>query len=380
MLEKRINRHANDSCFQHQASSTSHSQEPAGHSQVDTSDSDNSDPSNSDSEQCDEDSDQSDDDSDQSNNNSDQSNNSSDQSDNNYDFNPEVYFNDLPPPQTYTIHLHLRSGEPLTQCRLIADLPDPEPWLHAQDDTYGMLYEIVRARALLNPDYTWRDDSSIYVQPNHHTPQKNFREIREDNFESVLEDAWRAEGRRLTILADIEVHLYAFVQPKERRNNVARRNVAGPNGLHRATKARTAAGIRKITSSVQNGIIPRVGPITMRHWGRHMARRPETVEDDVPLMDMPQNNTFRQTQHLDRELDDIRQRRLEDRAFYNEEYRALRFKIDGQVVELQVELRSLREALNLPDIDLHGLDDQYSGDDIPMLENDMEDEDHADLE
>ncbi|OAQ24333.1 hypothetical protein K457DRAFT_1823894 [Linnemannia elongata AG-77] len=127
---------------------------------VDTSDSDNSDPSNSDSEQCDEDSDQSDDD-------SDQSNNSSDQSDNNYDFNPEVYFNDLPPPQTYTIHLHLRSGEPLTQCRLIADLPDPEPWLHAQDDTYGMLYEIVRARALLNPDYTWRDDSSIYVQPNH---------------------------------------------------------------------------------------------------------------------------------------------------------------------------------------------------------------------
>lgn len=97
-------------------------------------------------------------------------------------------------------------------------------------------------------------------------------------------------------------------------------------------------------------------------------------------MDMPQNNTFRQTQHLDQELDDLRQRRLQDRDLYNEEYRTLRFKIDGQVVELQVELRSLREAINLPDMDLHGLDDHYSDDDIPMPENDMEDVDHAGLE
>ncbi|KAG0279964.1 hypothetical protein BGZ96_001757 [Linnemannia gamsii] len=67
-----------------------------------------------------------------------------------------------------------------------------------------MLYETVRARALLNPDYTWPDDSTIYIQPTHNTPQKFFREVREDNFEIVLENAWRAEGRRLTKLAEVE--------------------------------------------------------------------------------------------------------------------------------------------------------------------------------
>lgn len=275
------------------------------------------------------------------------------------DFGPEVYFNDLP------LHRHTwficTFGQAI-RLPNVTLLPISLILSHGSmhKTVLTACFEIVHARSQLNPDYTWYDYSNIYFQPTHNAPQKYFREIREDSFEIVLEDIWRAEGRCLRTLADVEVHLYVFVQPKQpktHRSNLPRRNVDGPHGHHRATKAPTTAGMRENTSSVQNGIIPRAKPITMRHRSRHSARRLDMVEDGVSLMDMPQTNTFRQIQHLDQELDDLRQRILRDRNFYNEEYWALRFRIDGQVVELQVELRSLREALNLPDIDLHGQDD-----------------------
>src|SRR5690348_9196762 len=68
----------------------------------------------------------------------------------NYD--PDNYHNDLPAPDSYTIQLHLRSGEPYTHRRTITSLPDPRPFQHTLEDSFGMLHEIVLARAQKNSD------------------------------------------------------------------------------------------------------------------------------------------------------------------------------------------------------------------------------------
>lgn len=112
-----------------------------------------------------------------------------------------------------------------------------------------------------------------------------------------------------------------------------------------------------------------------------MARRPETLEEGHRV-EIPVTNVFRQAEHLDRALHDLRARRAEEREFAEEEYCLLRFRISGQTVELEVERRSLREALNLPDMDLNGMEDfrDDNDSDDSVSGSDVEDIDHMDLE
>ncbi|KAF8930132.1 hypothetical protein EDD21DRAFT_358619 [Dissophora ornata] len=100
------------------------------------------------------------------------------------------------------------------------------------------------------------------------------------------------------------------------------------------------------------------------------------LEEDVNL-EVPRNNTFRQTQHLDAQVEeDLNRRRQEVADVAQQEYGTLRFKIDGNVVPLQVEIRSLKEILNLPNIDLNGVVNSER-EAVPQPEEDMEGEDHA---
>lgn len=85
---------------------------------------------------------------------------------------------------------------------------------------------------------------------------------------------------------------------------------------------------------------------------------------------------------MDRELHDLRARRAEDQEFAEEEYCLLQFRISGQTVQLEVERRSLREALNLPDMDLNGMEDFRNDNDSDdsVSGSDVKDIDHMDLE
>ncbi|KAK3838959.1 MAG: hypothetical protein J3R72DRAFT_511922 [Linnemannia gamsii] len=314
-----------------------------------------------------------------------QSNSSQEQSDEQSDNdNPDTYRSYLLAPESYTIQLHLRSGEPYTRCRSITNLPDPRPFLHTIDDSYGMLHEIVRARTQKNPDYLWQEDSGIYLQPSHNAPQKNFKEIDDSNYEVLLEDAWRMEGRRLGELSSIIIHVYVYLQPTPKPGRVRVNTTAKSlpkNGLQRATKSRTVRALGRIRQEERAGRLRTVGHFTSAHLVRHMARRPETLEDDHPV-EIPDTNIFRQTNHLDRELDDLRARRAQEQDFAEKEFAQIRIRISGQVVILEVERRSLREAIGIPDIDLNGMEN-FRGDDEDdgsLSGSDMVDADHIDLE
>ncbi|KAG0374660.1 hypothetical protein BGX24_010114 [Mortierella sp. AD032] len=253
----------------------------------------------------------------------DQSNSSEEPSDGKFDNDtPEVYSRDLPAPESYTIQLHLRSGEPYTHCRSITNLPDPRPFQHTNDGSYGILYEIVRARALKNPDYLWQEDSGIYLKPSHNAPQKYFKEIDDSNYEVLLEDAWRMEGRRLGVLSSIVIHIYVYLQPKSEPDKVRvskRARASSKKGQQPATRPRTIHELGRIRQEERSGRLPTRGPFKSAHLVRHLDRRPETVDEDHPI-EIPGTNVFRQMEHLDREPDDLRPRRPQEREFAEEEF------------------------------------------------------------
>jgi len=70
-----------------------------------------------------------------------------------------------------------------------------------------------------------------------------------------------------------------------------------------------------------------LGPLH-RHLARHMARRPETLEDDHPV-EIPETNVFRQTEHLDRELDDLRARKAQEQEFAEEAFALVHIRVSG---------------------------------------------------
>ncbi|KAK3833244.1 MAG: hypothetical protein J3R72DRAFT_453358 [Linnemannia gamsii] len=279
----------------------------------------------------------------------DQSNNSEEHSDGKSDNDtPEVYSRNLPAPESYTIQLHLRSGEPYTHCRSITNLPDPRPFQHTNDGSYGILYEIVRARALKNPDYLWQEDSGIFLKPSHNAPQKYFKEIDDSNYEVLLEDAWRMEGRRLGVLSSIIIHIYVYLQSKSELGKVRvskRAWASSKKGQQPATRPRTIHELGRIRQEERSGRLPTRGPYKSAHLARHMGRRP-AVDEDHPI-EIPDTNVFRQMEHLDREPDDLRPRRSQEREFAEEEFALVCIRISGQIIKLEIERQSLREAVGI---------------------------------
>jgi hypothetical protein len=156
-----------------------------------------------------------------------------------------------------------------------------------------MLHKIVLAHAQKNPDYLWQEDTGIYVQPSHNTPQKNFKEIDDYNYEEMFEDAWRMEGRWVDVLSDIVLHLYVYLQPKPKPNKLKANNKAKASnrGLQRATKSRTIFAMRKIRHEEEAGLLPKIGSIRRAHLARHMARRPEILEEGHRV-EIPVTNIF----------------------------------------------------------------------------------------
>ncbi|KAF9104270.1 hypothetical protein BGX27_010181 [Mortierella sp. AM989] len=197
-------------------------------------------------------------------------------------------------PKIIQIQLHLRKGQPLIRCRSTKDLPDPAPWeLDLENDTFDTLCAKIRSRTVGFVGLDWPRNGIPYLQPAHTTPQKRYKELTEENFKARFEKAWKLESRRVGKDSEVFLHIYVYLEDPDN-------HPAAPDNDPAAH-----------------------------------------VDHSTKQIDATEHADISTTQA-------ISQKRSAEPTEDQEPYKTIRIKLEGVVVPIQVELRSLREALNLP--------------------------------
>ncbi|KAF9947919.1 hypothetical protein BGZ72_010153 [Mortierella alpina] len=110
---------------------------------------------------------------------------------------------------------------------------------------------------------------------------------------------------------------------------------------------------RRILIATQQHIIPPLGPVSTEMFARHLAMLP--TMPSAQSLELPTTLTFRQAMQLDEQARGLKRRMEAEESAGSDEYRTVRVKIQGVVMPIQIELRSLREALGLqPGVDTDG--------------------------
>ncbi|KAE9156354.1 hypothetical protein PF002_g33211 [Phytophthora fragariae] len=115
------------------------------------------------------------------------------------------------------------------------------------------------------------------------------------------------------------------------------------------------------------------GPASQRYIAVAQARLP----DGAP-MTVPDNTTFRQLQHIDTQQLAMDSAMAEAQEQADQEYRAVRIKLHGIPVPVQVNISDLREALGLPNYSLRPPFRPPTNIETPAPTTNMEDDDHID--
>ncbi|KAG0353091.1 hypothetical protein BC939DRAFT_453335 [Gamsiella multidivaricata] len=276
----------------------------------------------------------------------------------------------IPLPDVISIKVHFRKGQPRVRCRVSKDLPLPTFRHRKTEDSYGVLTARIKTALAGVNGLEWPSGGHPYIQPTHTTTQQNYQELNEDNFNEFIAKAWRSEARRLENPADIFINVYVYLSVPAKRATTGNRN-----NIQRASRSRIEAAHTIIASAVERRTLPELGPITVAHYARHLARQP-SLPAEREVLTLPETNTFRQTQHLDEQVHSHNLKRQAAEDEQQEEFRTIKLKVNGTVVCYEIELRSLRAALNLPNFDLNGLAN-FAQDQIALPEDDMDDIDHA---
>ncbi|KAF9985439.1 hypothetical protein BGZ75_003000 [Mortierella antarctica] len=315
------------------------------------------------------------------------------------------------------IKLHPRKGLPLTHCRAPKNFPGPfDLILSTEHDSYTAFCSKVRAQLITSlPDFSWPKDAHPYLRPTHSATQSQYKELTEANFELRINKAWRTQSRRLEGTKEVlYLHIYVYVVKAEMNKSVRigkssspainttgfstmngasgsgsgsgalgavnetstsnntnnnnsnnnttitpptriyppRSTIAGTS-VSPAIQAKMEEAERRILMASQQHIIPPLGPVSTEMFARHLAMLPTMAS--VESLELPTTLTFRQAIQLDEQARALKRRMEAEESAGSDEYRTVRIKVQGVVVPIQIELRSLREALGLqPGLDADG--------------------------
>ncbi|KAF9189961.1 hypothetical protein BGZ51_008689 [Haplosporangium sp. Z 767] len=280
---------------------------------------------------------------------------------------------DILAPDVIRLRIHLRKGQPLNQHRVTRNLPEPVVWEYRSDkDNYQSLCSQVRGYIASLQGLEWPADAQLYLKPSHTSAHFSFIGLNPNNCNDQLIRVWRNEAWRLLRNPnsdDVIINIFVYLQ------NTAPRVSGAPTRTRAAAAAAAAAvapaaesggapkpvtGARireahaRIAEAIVEGRLDPLGPKTRAYLARKLASR------DIPAPGAPiqfeRSNTFLQMQFIDNqkklENPDItdNQKKLEDPDI--PEARTIKFKINGVWVPLEVDVKSLRKALGLPDMDL----------------------------
>ncbi|KAF9279095.1 hypothetical protein BGZ68_008134 [Mortierella alpina] len=124
----------------------------------------------------------------------------------------------------------------------------------------------------------------------------------------------------------------------------SRSTIAGTS-VSAALQAKIDEAERRILTATQHHIIPPLGAVSTEMFARHLAMLP--TMPSAESLELPNTLTFRHAMQLDEQARGLKRRMEAEESQGSDEYRTVRIKIQGVVMPVQIELRSLREALGL---------------------------------
>ncbi|KAF9335064.1 hypothetical protein BG006_000929 [Podila minutissima] len=304
------------------------------------------------------------------------------------------------PPSQITITLHFRLGVPLQRCRTRKHIPPP---VHlslpfSPPPSFAAFTAMLRTQTKAVPRCHWPPGSHPYLQPAHSCAQFQYVELTPATYVAKLGKAWKNESKRCAASTRGEtaaVHVYVYLVEEEAVAGAPGVRVmrlgkaVGPGGGHgdqteegeeeeEETKVkkqdqdeesvRQHHGLKRRVEEVDNGEAPssllsavsavaRTGSGSGSRTGLFMtfSSKPGpssgtattaataiiTTATRLPVQERP-GPSHRLFHEEEDEVDDKEEEEEEE-----EEFRTIRLRVNGTVVNYEIELRSLREALGL---------------------------------
>lgn len=236
----------------------------------------------------------------------------------------------VPLPATAVAVLTIKMGAPLGSCRDKG--VSVNVWV-AADEGYGVLRAKVKAAFDNLPNFEWKDDLQIFIKPSNHAPQKAYIELASTAFKAQLESVWKKARLRRTPREEFAFEMFVYVPKPQKQPTTT---------LHRASADR----VERMLPIVQEHMVAHAiqfGPATLRYAATTQARLP----DNRPV-EVPNNRTFMQLQHVDRL--EAQHRDEASRALVGDadEYAPITIKVNNFGVSFQVRVNDIRRALGLP--------------------------------
>ena len=218
----------------------------------------------------------------------------------------------------------------------------------------------------------------VYFRRSKTAVQSQYQEISNNEFEDAIKyrwskisqgdlTKWEREGKTAAESLVFEFFVYL---PKRRRSTTQ-----ATTSLRRATAPRireAAEALRRYEANNQTTF----GPIQRNHLAITLARQPEAL-DNTQELEIPNDNTTRQAAAMDRAASQERQQEQQQQRASQEYMRTIKMEINNTLVDVRVDIRTLRTALSLPQHDIfhEGIYTGYQHPDINEEDN-IEDVDH----
>lgn len=209
---------------------------------------------------------------------------------------------DIVLPDTISLQISLRNGEPLTHRRTRKNWPDITIWRFRWDEDYlSSLVAKARRRTTLPAlkDFEWPSSETLYVKPTHNTSQQNLLRLDPQDYERKLKRAWTTDARRLRDADEVIVEVFAYLTDAQARPG-------RQDQIRRSSQHGIQEGHHLIESAIDQGHLPKLGAMTTAYLARHLFKKVQPTTTDQ--IEVPQSVTFRQLQYLDSETEALNQR------------------------------------------------------------------------
>lgn len=230
-------------------------------------------------------------------------------------------------------------------------------------------YEVLRAKVVRLANVT--AESEIYFKRSKSAVQSQFVPLTIATFEENVQYRWskipigdiqRWEREDKTPAEGMKFEFFLYV-PKERR----------APGIRRATATRIQDAEVHIRQYEDDNDV-QLGNIQRNHMAIHFARQPDGTDIAIP-----QDNTTRQAAALDEAMAQLETENAEGQATRASNLRTVRMEFNSTMLDVRVDIVSLRTALALPQHDLfhEGIYRQYEHPVLDEADN-IADIDHQD--
>ncbi|KAG0013919.1 hypothetical protein BGZ81_000766 [Podila clonocystis] len=278
-----------------------------------------------------------------------------------------------------TISLHFRLGVPLQRSRSRKHIPPPVHFdlIFAPPPSFATFMSLLRTQTDTVPRCHWPTGSHAYLQPAHSSSQWQYIELTPGNYVEKLKKAWRNESKRCTLSTKGEqaaAHVYVYlVEEEEEWNSPAAQglNVGKEESEdHEEDELEEETREREREQETRE----REREQETKEREREQETREREQEQETKERERKQDlerereldlERVRQHQGLKRRVEEVSNREVPSRATPSrrrieeeehevndeddeeEEFRTIRLRVNGTVVNYEIELRSLREALGL---------------------------------